>query len=77
MEQCCWKLSGEILSGTDQHRLDATLARSLVQQIKALQATHYFTIVIGAVIFFSRLHSDGKRLNINQQRLIPLACSQR
>lgn len=56
------KITGEILLG-DKKQLDSTHARNLALQIKKLQETHQFGIVIGGGNFF-RGAKQGKQLGI-------------
>ncbi len=60
MKTVLLKLSGEILANNN-----ATLARSIMQQIKQLKATHQFNIVIGGGNFF-RGAKEGKQLGLQQ-----------
>ena len=58
------KLTGEILFDPIHHMLDSTLIRTIAKQIKTLNNSHYFGIVIGGGNFF-RGTKHGTWLGIN------------
>lgn len=58
------KLTGKIFLNKKTGGVDAVLARSLAQQIKTLEGTHQFGIVIGGGNFF-RGSQQGKQLGLS------------
>lgn len=57
------KLTGEVFMSRDKKSLDNTMLISIAQQIKQLENTYYFGIVIGGGNFF-RGNTHGKALGI-------------
>lgn len=57
------KLTGEFLQNGHQGPIDSIYVRELARQIKALQATHYFGIVVGGGNFF-RGKQEGAALGM-------------
>lgn len=57
------KITGEILLSEDKKQLDSAAVRNIAAQIRALQGTHQFGIVIGGGNFF-RGAKQGKQLGL-------------
>jgi len=58
------KITGEILLDPDKKELSSTYVRTIATQLKKLQQTHLFGIVIGGGNFF-RGAKEGKQLGIS------------
>lgn len=59
MKKILLKISGELFGSPKHGVLDLAVIQSLVDQIKALQKTHQFGLVIGAGNFFRGAKADG------------------
>lgn len=59
MKKILLKISGELFSSTKHGTLDLAVVNPLIEQIKELQKTHQFGLVIGAGNFFRGTKADG------------------